>query len=79
MPMVSIASLLSSINGLGVREGSTVVFFGRMMGRENALAVGILMFAVLLIVSVIGGIIYALSPQFKMKLKEIEGEEKSLC
>ena len=78
MPIVSIMSLLPSINGLGVREGSTVVLFGPLIGRENALAIGILMLVVLLITSIIGGIIYALSPQFKMKLKEIESEGDSL-
>lgn len=74
MPIVSIMTLLPSINGLGVREGSTVVLFGPLIGKENALAISILMLAVLLIMSIIGGIIYALSPQFKMKFKEIEKE-----
>lgn len=78
MPMVSVTSLLPSINGLGLREGATVVLFGPLIGKENALAIGILMVAVLLITSVIGGIIYALSPQFKMKLKEIEKEGENL-
>ena len=78
MPVVSIMSLLPSINGLGVREGATVVLFGPLIGKENALAVGILMIVVLLITSVIGGIVYALSPQFKMKLKEIEKEGEGL-
>lgn len=72
MPIVSMLSLLPSINGLGLREGATVVFFGPMIGKENAFTVSILWLAVLFIVSIIGGIIYGLSPQFKMKLKEIE-------
>lgn len=74
MPMVSMMSLLPSINGLGVREGSTVVLFGPLIGKENALAISILMIMMLLITSIIGGIVYALSPQFKMKLKEIKKE-----
>jgi hypothetical protein len=78
MPIVSMVSLLPSINGLGVREGSTVVFFGPLIGRENALAVSILMIVVLLMISVVGGMIYALSPQFKMKLIEIEREAGTL-
>ena len=78
MPIVGMMSLLPSINGLGVREGAMVVLFGPLIGKENALAISILMIMLLLITSVIGGIIYALSPQFKMKLKEIEKEGESL-
>ena len=74
-PIISMMSLLPSINGLGLREGSTVALFGPLMGTDRAFAVSILWFLVLLCVSVIGGIIYAVSPQFKIKLKEIEGEE----
>ncbi|MBU0605702.1 MAG: hypothetical protein KKH77_05390, partial [Candidatus Omnitrophica bacterium] len=66
------------INGLGVREGSMVMFFGPLIGKEQALAISILMLMLLLITSVIGGVIYALSPQFKMKLKEIEKEGDNL-
>lgn len=78
MPIVGMMSLLPSINGLGIREGSMIVLFGPLIGKENALAISILMIMLLLITSVIGGIIYALSPQFKMKLKEIEKEGESL-
>ncbi len=78
MPIVGVISLLPSINGLGVREGSMVMLFGPLIGKEKALAVSILMIMILLITSTIGGIIYALSPQFKMKLKEIEKEGDNL-
>lgn len=74
MPIVSMISLLPSINGLGVREGSTVLVFGPLIGKANAFAVSILVIATLLIVSFIGGLIYAFSPQFKVKLREIEKE-----
>lgn len=74
-PIISVLSLLPSINGLGLREGATVVFFGPMIGKENAFAISILWLLVLFITSLIGGIVYALSPQFKIKLREIkEGE-----
>ena len=72
MPIVSMMSLLPSINGLGLREGSTVVLFGPIIGQDRAFAMSILWLLVLLLTSVIGGIIYAVSPQFKFKLKEIE-------
>lgn len=72
MPIIGMISLLPSINGLGVREGSTVVFFGPLIGKENAFAVSILWFLMLFITSVLGGLIYAMSPQFRVKLKTIK-------
>jgi len=74
MPVVGMMSLLPSINGLGVREGSTVLVFSPLIGKANAFAVSILVVATLLIMSIIGGLVYALSPQFKIKLKEINEE-----
>jgi len=70
MPLIGTLSLLPSINGLGVRESATVVFFGPIIGEANALAVSILWLLMLMIMSLIGGIIYATSPQFKIKGKE---------
>ena len=72
IPLVSILSLLPSINGLGLREGSTVFLFGPLIGNGNAFAVSILWLAILFIISIIGGLVYAISPQFKMNLKEVE-------
>ena len=77
MPIISMMSLLPSINGLGLREGSTVALFGSLMGQDRAFTISILWLLVLLCVSVIGGIVYALSPQFKMRLKDIEKAEES--
>ncbi|MDO8536184.1 MAG: lysylphosphatidylglycerol synthase transmembrane domain-containing protein [Candidatus Omnitrophota bacterium] len=71
MPIVSMMSLLPSINGLGLREGSTVVLFGPLIGSDKAFAMSILWLLVLLCISIAGGLIYALSPQFKIKMKEI--------
>ncbi|MDD3905106.1 MAG: lysylphosphatidylglycerol synthase transmembrane domain-containing protein [Candidatus Omnitrophica bacterium] len=76
MPIICAISLLPSINGLGVREGSTVMLLGPVIGKESAFAVGILWFMMLLVVSVAGGLIYAFSPQFKMKWGDIEKIEK---
>jgi len=58
MPLVSILSMLPSINGLGIREGAICVLFSPYIGKENALALSMLWLFVLLIVSVIGGICY---------------------
>ena len=70
VPIVAVLSLLPSINGLGVREGAIVLLFSPLIGRENAFAVSILMLATLMIISLIGGLIYAMSPQFKGIQKE---------
>ncbi len=71
MPIISTLSLLPSLNGLGVREGSTVLLFSPLIGREGAFAISVLWLLVLLITSIIGGAIYGLSPQFKIKLEEV--------
>ncbi len=75
MPIISMMSLLPSINGLGIREGSTVILFGPLIGQDRAFALSILWLLVLLCVSLMGGIIYGLSPQFKVKLKDIREEK----
>lgn len=72
MPIISAVSLLPSINGLGVREGSTVMLFGSIIGKENAFALSILMLMILFVISIAGGLIYAFSPQFKIKWGEME-------
>ena len=72
MPIISMISLLPSINGLGVREGSTVLLFGPIIGREKAFVVSILSLLLLFITSIIGGIIYAVSPQFKVKFSVLK-------
>lgn len=74
IPLVSLMSMLPSLNGLGLREGATIVLFGPMIGKENAFAVSILWILVLLMSSVLGGFIYAFSPQFKVKFNELKKE-----
>jgi hypothetical protein len=75
MPIVCAASLLPSINGLGVREGAMVLFFGPLIGKTSAFAVSILWLLMLFIVSIVGGLIYAFSPQFKIKWGEVKEED----
>lgn len=74
-PIISALSLLPSINGLGVREGSTIMLFGPIIGKEKAFAVSILWLVILLITSILGGIVYGSSRQFRIKIKEVEGKE----
>lgn len=79
MPIISMMSLLPSINGLGVRESSTVLLFKSFIGTENAFVVSILWLFILFLVSLAGGVIYAVSPQFKVSLRQIEEEEDSVA
>lgn len=65
MPLVSVIALLPSLGGLGLREGAILVFFGPIAGSEKAFGVSILLFAILLLISIVGGIIYSVSPQFR--------------
>jgi len=66
MPLVSVVSLLPSLGGLGLREGAMVALFGPIVGTDMAFGVSVLLFAVLFFISMIGGIIYLVSPQFRM-------------
>lgn len=70
MPIVSIISMLPSIGGLGIREGAFVALFGPLVGSERAFGISILLLAILFLTSIIGGIIYLSSPQFRgVKIK----------
>lgn len=74
IPLISLMSMLPSLNGLGLREGATVVLFGPLIGKDSAFAVSILWILVLLLASVIGGLIYAFSPQFRVKFNDLKKE-----
>src|SRR3989338_9659804 len=70
IPLVSVASMMPSINGLGVREGAFVYFLKEFISRESAVAVSILYLAIILIMSLIGGILYLFSGKlYKHSLK----------
>lgn len=71
MPIVSFMSMLPSIGGLGFREGAFVVLFGPFITKEKAFALSLLWFGVIILISVVGGIIYAFKGNFKVKLEEI--------
>lgn len=61
VPLVSVASMLPSINGLGVREGAFVIFLGEFISKESAVAASILFLAIVLMMSFIGGMFYLFS------------------
>ena len=48
-----------------------MVLFGPLIGSDKAFAMSILWLLVTLCISIMGGLIYAFSPQFKIKIKEI--------
>jgi len=75
IPIISMMSLLPSLNGLGLREGATVVLFGPLIGKESAFAISILWILVLLMSSFIGGLIYTISPQFRVKMAALKKKE----
>ncbi|MNL57018.1 hypothetical protein D3C87_1805510 [compost metagenome] len=59
--MVLLTGLPLSVNGVGIREGSMVFFLSKVgLGSADALAVGMLSFAMLLLVGAVGGVIHLL-------------------
>lgn len=57
--MVLLSSLPLSVNGLGIREGTLVVFLGQVgIGAPQALAVGVLSLSMLLLVGAVGAVVY---------------------
>lgn len=74
MPIVSMISMLPSIGGLGLREGAMVGLFGPIVGPEKAFGVSVLLLGALFLLSLIGGIIYLSSPQFRNVKIDEKGE-----
>jgi uncharacterized membrane protein YbhN (UPF0104 family) len=60
VPMVTLLTLLPiSLNGMGIREGSTVLFLAPLgVSQGSALCLAILWFFVLTVVSLCGGVVY---------------------
>ena len=70
IPLVSVAAMMPSINGLGVREGAFIYFLSEFINKESAFAVSILILAVILITSFVGGILYLFSEKlYRVALK----------
>ena len=61
LPLVILITLIPiSFNGIGVREGAFIYFFGlKGVGAEPALGLGLLFFSVQVALSLIGGMAYA--------------------
>lgn len=68
VPLVSLAGMLPSVNGLGVRDTLYIVLFGQLgVSPDAALSLAILYFAVTLIASLPGGLVYALRRPASMR------------
>jgi glycosyltransferase 2 family protein len=65
VPVAFAVSLMPSINGLGFREGALVFFLGPLIGNDSAFAVAVLWLGVYLFTDIIGGLIYAFSPNLR--------------
>lgn len=73
IPVISIVSMAPSIGGLGVREASVLLLFGRYLPQERALALTLLMDILIYSFSVGSGIWYAFRGGLKPKeLDEME-------
>ncbi|MDD5449699.1 MAG: lysylphosphatidylglycerol synthase transmembrane domain-containing protein [Candidatus Omnitrophica bacterium] len=71
LTIISTVSMAPSINGLGVREGAFVLLFGPLMTKEGAFAFSILWDGFTLAASLLGGLIYLLSKQYRIGKGEI--------
>ena len=62
VPLISLAGMLPiSVNGLGIREALYLLLFGRIgVPADAAVSMAFLYFAVTLVASLPGGVVYAL-------------------
>jgi len=67
MPLVSIISMLPSINGLGIRESAIYFLFGPYVGYKTAFALSLVWLFMIFMVSVAGGFVYLLGGHYKIK------------
>src|SRR5262249_52171202 len=77
VPMVTLLTMLPlSLNGMGIREWSTVLFLAPLnVGQNEALGLSILWFTVFTAASLIGGLVYLLGCYPK---PEVESEHEAL-
>lgn len=69
VPVVHLLSMLPSLNGLGIREGAYAYFLSPYIGREYAVALGILWLGQLFLLSLIGGFIYLVRHDYHIQFK----------
>jgi uncharacterized protein (TIRG00374 family) len=65
MPLIFLASMFPSINGLGVREGAFVLFFRPFIGADKAFVLSLLWLFIYLVMGLLGGFVYAFAKHGK--------------
>ena len=70
IPCLSVAMLIPSVGGLGVREAVFYFFRREQLSLEEALAVSLLYYAVSLVLTAMGGIAMAMRGVSKHSLEE---------
>jgi hypothetical protein len=61
IPLIAVATVIPSLNGLGVREGAYVYFFADLIGLEKAGALSFIMLVMVIFLGAIGGLVYLVS------------------
>jgi glycosyltransferase 2 family protein len=67
IPLISLAAIAPSLNGLGVRDVMFVYFFGKYCSDEGALAIAILMDALFISLGLVGGLIFAFAGKLRLQ------------
>ncbi|MBI4971885.1 MAG: flippase-like domain-containing protein [Candidatus Omnitrophica bacterium] len=60
VPIIGTVSMAPSLNGLGVREGAYVYLFSHFCTSEQAFALSILNYFILVVLSIAGGLVYVM-------------------
>lgn len=74
LPLVSVASMIPSLNGLGIREGAFVYFLGGSIGKGSALALSLLWLLFLGLESLIGAFYYLFYRRNRVPLAELKNQ-----
>ena len=61
IPLIAVATIIPSLNGLGVREGAYVYFFAPLIGADAAGALSFIMLVMIIFLGLIGGAVYLVS------------------
>lgn len=64
IPLIWTAMIIPSLGGLGVREFSYKVFFGKILGLEATLALALIVLFFIIVQSLVGGLIFSLDRKF---------------
>lgn len=74
LPLIITASMLPSLNGLGIREGAFVYFLGPVIGRENSFVLSLLWLGNIILLSLIGAVAYFLQGQIDYRKVGLEND-----